>query len=167
MTVLRRYLWVSGIAMGLVLVALGSFFIAEAQSAKSIIRAALADEEVVTSGDAAIPGIPVSDAVTAQAQADVIKAHSLENYGTYTSMERGDPNRDTYLSGLTLRNSLGLAILGFGVSDRALGSGVVILILGIGTLALGVPVLYWVRVPVTAREPRTSTQIEPQLTAAD
>ena len=163
----RQYLWIGGIAFGLVLVALGIFFVIEAQSAKATIRAALADEEVVTSEDAAIPGVPVTDTSTAQAQADVIKKHSVDRYGTYASMERDDPNRATYLSGLTLRNSLGLAILGFGVSDLALASGVVILIMGVGTLGLGVPALYWVRVPVSERVQRVETKAASSLVAAD
>ena len=166
MALTRQYLWVAGAAVGLLLVALGIFFIVQAQSARSTIQAALADEGVVTSSDASIPGVPVTDATTAQAQSDVIKMHSIDRYGTYTSMERGDPNRATYLDGLTLRNSLGLAVLGFGVSDLALGSGVVILVLGVTTLGLGVPVLYWLRVPVAERLGRPALGQE-AVTAAD
>ena len=73
-------------------------------------------------------------------------------------MDPTDPNREAYLSGLTLRNSLGLALLGFGVADLALGSGVVILILGAVTLGLSVPALYWLRAPTSERIRRASTR---------
>jgi hypothetical protein len=162
----RRYLWIGGIGVGLLLVAVGIFFVVQAQSARTTTRAALADEGVVTNGDASIPGVPVTDARTAQAQADVIKTHSIDRYGTYVSMERDDPNRAVYLDGLTLRNALGLAVLGFGVSDLALVSGLVILVLGVATLGLGVPVLYWLRVP-SAERPRLSAAGREPLAAVD
>jgi hypothetical protein len=147
-TALRRRLWIGALAFGIALIAVGGFFVSQALNAKAMIRAELASEQVTTSADAAIPGVPVTDARTAQAQADVIKKHALERYGSYASMSRDDPNRATYLDSFTLRTSLGLAVLGFGVSDLALGTGVAVLVIGLGTLVFGVPVLYWLRVPV-------------------
>jgi hypothetical protein len=82
-------------------------------------------------------------------------------------MDRTDPNRATYLNGLTLRTSLGLAVLGFGVSDLALGSGVVILLIGVATIAFGVPALFWLRVPESERAPRAIMQPSPVRGTAD
>ena len=154
MVLVRRYLWVGGVGLSFGLIAVGILFIVMAMDAKVQIRAELVSEQVMTSADAAIPGVPVTDAKTAQAQADVIKAHSHERYGLYSEMGRDDPNRQTYLSGMTLRNSLGLAVLAFGLSDLALGSGAVLLILGLAARGFGVPVLYWLRVPESERVSR-------------
>ena len=55
-------------------------------------------------------------------------------------MERDDPNLEVYLNGLTIRNALNLAIVGFGVGDMAIGLGAVTIVLGLIIAALAVPV---------------------------
>jgi hypothetical protein len=100
----------------------------------------LRKEQVITSSDASIPGVPVEDVETARAQADAIEAHTFGRFGPYSSMQRDDPNRQVYLNGLTLRNSLNLAIVGFGVGDMAIGMGAVTVVLGLIIAALAVPV---------------------------
>ncbi len=55
-------------------------------------------------------------------------------------MERDDPRRETYITGLTLRNSLNLAVVSFGVADLAIGLGVVTIVLGLIIAGLAVPV---------------------------
>ena len=146
MKAVRTHLWIVAGAVGLAFVALGILFVVMGLDAKATIRAALADENVTTSSDAVEFGVPagilIRDAKTAEAQADVIKMHSIERYGLYSEMERDDPNRATYIKGLTLRNSLNLSVLGFGVADLAIGTGAVILLMGMATLAVGVPALY-------------------------
>jgi hypothetical protein len=146
MTALRTHLWIGAAAVGLAFVALGILFVVMGLDAKATIRAALAEENVTTSSDAVEFGVPagllVRDARTAEAQANVIKMHSIERYGLYSEMERDDPNRATYVTGLTLRNALNLSVLGFGVADLAIGTGAVILLMGMATLAVGVPALY-------------------------
>lgn len=124
----------------------GVFFVVMGFEAKSTIRTALAEENVTTSKDAVEFGVPggvlVDDARTAEAQAAVIKKHSIDRYGLYSEMERDDPNRATYIKGLTLRNSLNLSVLGFGVADLAIGTGAMIIVLGIGTMSLGALALH-------------------------
>ena len=146
MTTLRRHLWIGALGLGLLLLGLGTFFVVLGFEAKDTIRTALAEEGVMTSADAVEFGVPagvlVDDAKTAEAQANVIKMHSIDRYGRYADMDRDDPNRDTYIKGLTLRNALNMAVMGFGVADLAIGTGAVIMVLGVGTAALGVPVLY-------------------------
>lgn len=63
-------------------------------------------------------------------------------------MDRDDPNRDAYIKGLTLRNSLNMAVMGFGIADLAIGTGAVIIMMGAGTLAFVAPVLFF----TTAKE---------------
>lgn len=148
MKILKRHLWIVAMAFGLLFVGLGALFIVMGLDAKDTIRTALADENVTTGKDAVNfgvhAGVLVDDAKTAEAQAEVIKMHTIDRYGRYTDMERDDPNRATYIKGLTLRNALNMAVMGFGVTDLAIGTGVVIILMGAGTLVLVAPVLFMV-----------------------
>ncbi|MBI2165248.1 MAG: hypothetical protein HYU29_02440 [Chloroflexi bacterium] len=166
MKAVRRYIWIGAAAFGLAFLALGIFFIVKGLDARDQIKAALIEEKVTTGADAEKFGVPagmlVTDAKTAQAQADVIKMHSIAIKGEvlksgvpatlyyagmtadlFVSPEARTNARNTYLNGLNLRNSLSLAVMGFGVADLAIGSGVMILLLGVFTVAVGVPALYW------------------------
>ena len=143
MKTLKRHLWVGALAFGLLFIVLGTLFMVIGLDAKDMIRTALADENVTTSADAVEYGVPagviVTDAKTAEAQAEVIKKHSFDRYGRYADMDRDDINREAYL---TLRNSLNMAVMGFGVADLAIGMDAVIVLMGVGTLAFVAPVLY-------------------------
>ncbi|MCH2511608.1 MAG: hypothetical protein DSY78_04940 [Chloroflexi bacterium] len=143
MKTLKRHLWVGALAFGLLFIVLGTLFMVIGLDAKDMIRTALADENVTTSADAVEYGVPagvvVTDAKTAEAQAEVIKKHSFDRYGRYADMDRDDLNREAYL---TLRNSLNMAVMGFGVADLAIGMDAVIVLMGVGTLAFVAPVLY-------------------------
>ncbi len=97
-------------------------------------------ERVITGADSAIPGVLVEDLVTAKAQQDTIEAHTFGRFGPYSGMERDDPNRDVYIKGLTLRNALNLAVVGFGVADLAIGIGWVTVVLGLMIAGLAIPV---------------------------
>jgi len=145
MKTLKRHLWVGALALGLLFIVLGTLFMVIGLDAKDMIQTALADENVTTSADAVEYGVPagvvVTDAKTAEAQAEVIKKHSFDRYGRYADMDRDDLNREAYLNGLTLRNSLNMAVMGFGVADLAIGMGAVIVLMGVGTLAFVAPVL--------------------------
>jgi len=117
MAVLRRYLWISALAFGLIFLALGAFVVVKGLAAKAEIRDRLAEEQVYTSKDAVSfgvdEGVLVQDAKTAQAQADTIRLHTLERYGPYAKMAKDDPNRATFVNGVALRGALGLAVVGF------------------------------------------------------
>ena len=128
------------IVLGIGMVVLGSIFIVMGLDARGDIREALVKENVITSGDASIPGVLVRDADTAKAQAVTIEDHTFGRFGPYSSMERDDPNREAYLKGLTLRNSLNLAVVGFGITDLAVGLGAVTIVLGLIIAGLAIPV---------------------------
>lgn len=145
MQLAKRYGWVAAVLVGLAFVVLGSLYVGLGVDASNRIRAALAEEHVTTGQDASIPGVPVLDAATAEAQAALIKEDTLGQFGPYALMARDDPNRDVYLKGLILRNSLGLSVLGFGVADLAVGTGAIVILLGFTSLGLLAPVLYAVR----------------------
>ena len=146
MKTLKRHMWAGALALGLLFVGLGAMFIFTGLEAKDTIRVALMEENVITSADAVEFGVPagvlVNDATTAEAQAEVIKMHSFDRYGRYSDMDRDDPNRAAYIKGLTLRNSLNMAVMGFGIADLAIGTGAMIILMGAGTMAFVAPVLY-------------------------
>lgn len=96
----------------------------------------------MTSGDAAIPGVLVTDAATARAQADVIKEHTLGRWGPYSSLEREDPRRASFIDGVALRSALNMAVMGFALAELAMGAGIIILIAGAATLLFAVPTLH-------------------------
>ena len=128
------------ILLGIGMIALGVIFVLMGYGAKSDIREALLKERVITGADSAIPGVLVEDVVTAKAQQDTIEAHTFGRFGPYSGMERDDPNRDAYIKGLTLRNALNLAVVGFGVADLAIGIGWVTVVLGLMIAGLAIPV---------------------------
>ena len=131
---------VVAVLLGMGMMALGGLFIAMGIDARSDVRSALIREQIVTSSDAPIPGVAVRDAETARAQQDAIESHTFGRWGPYSQLEQDDPNRETYITGLTLRNSLNLAVVSFGVADMAIGLGVVTIILGLIIAGLAVPV---------------------------
>ena len=126
--------------LGLGMVALGVIFISMGYDARSDIREALLKAKVITGGDSAIPGVLVEDVETAKAQQDYIEEHTFGRFGPYSGMERDDPNRDVYIKGLTLRNALNLAVVGFGVTDLAIGVGWITVVLGLMIAGLAIPI---------------------------
>ena len=127
------------ILLGTGMVVLGAVFISMGYDARSDIREALLKEKVITGANSAIPGVLVEDVETAKTQQDYIEEHTFGRFGPYSGMERDDPNRDVYIKGLTLRNALNLAIVGFGVTDLAIGVGWVTVVLGVIIAGLAIP----------------------------
>jgi hypothetical protein len=144
---IRRIMWVLPVLMGIVFIAAGAFMIIEGRAAKNEVKTALAEERIVTADDARIPGVLVTDAKTAQAQADIIKVHALTTTegATYGEMDRTDPRRNTYLTSVNLRTSLNLAVMGFKVSDLVMGVGAFMVVMGLSHVFVVAPALYWLR----------------------
>ena len=134
--------WLSIAVLGILLVAAGLFMIVRGSEAWADIERELSAEEVMTSGDAAIPGVLVTDAATARAQADVIKEHTLGRWGPYSSLDREDPRRASFIDGVALRSALNMAVMGFALAELAIGAGIIILIAGAATLLFAVPTLH-------------------------
>ena len=135
-----KFAAVIAVALGLGMMALGGIFIAMGIDAKGDVREALVKEQVITSKDAPIAGVLVEDAKTAKAQQDAIESHTFGKWGPYSSLDREDPRRDTYVTGLTIRNSLNLAVVGFGVADLATAMGAVTMVLGLIIAGFAVPI---------------------------
>ena len=145
MAALTKVGWVASVLVGRAFIVLGVVFIVLSNGAKDEIRTAMIAEDVTTGDDASIPNALVQDVETARAEEAVLTEHTRGCNGPYTSMDREDPNRESYLKGLTLRNSLNLSIMGFGVADLALGVGVVAILMGASTMLLTSTALYAVR----------------------
>ncbi len=165
-TIVRNHLWIGAIMLGVFFIGLGAFFIYEGFAAKHTVQQALIAEQAVTASDAAIPNAPIVNLATAEAQEDIITAHTLGTLGPYSDLERGSPERATYLDGLTIRNSLNMAVLGLRVSDLVLGVGAVIMVIGAASLLLLAPLLFWVREPAAQRADEPAPQRRPAVAHA-
>lgn len=125
------------ILLGIVSLVIGIAFIQQSFSVKSLIAEGLRAENVVLGlpeedEEGYVEGNVVDSAAEAQAAQDVLEGHMRGDEGTtYGDTERGSPERATYLDGTTLRNSLNLAIIAFGVTTIALITGIFMIITGI------------------------------------
>jgi hypothetical protein len=156
----RRYIWIVPVLLGLVFIGAGAYMVSEGMQAKDQVHDALVAEQITTSDDATIPGVLVDSPATARAQEEVIKEHTLGTNGPYSGMARDDPNRDSYIKGVTLRTALNQAVIGFKVSDLVIGMGAVVIVLGATNVLLMAPVMYLVGqgAPDLARAGRQHTR---------
>jgi len=94
----------------------------------------LADQRIVTSEDACLPGREVKGPFTAYCEAQVIEQHALEATGGlyYAEMDREDPLREVAATASFLRASLFTSVVAFGSAAMAAGMGVVFILIGLG-----------------------------------
>jgi len=124
---MRRTASVAAIVLGVLLVigGIGTWV---------VVSNTLADQKIVTSDDACLPGRTVQDPFTAYCQAQVIEKHTLEITGglTYAELDREDPLREVAMNSAFLQSSLFTSILAFGVAAMAVGMGVLFVLIGLG-----------------------------------
>lgn len=143
---ITKYLAVMVTVLAVVSLVMGIVTIVQGSSAKAKIAEELRAEDVTLGlpkeGEPGYKeGNVVDTAAEAQAAQDMIEKHLRENFGTYGDTERGSPERATYITGTTLRNSLNLAVMGFGVSTIAILSGVFMVIMGVALGGGGIGLL--------------------------
>ena len=142
--------------MGVILVALGAFLMFKGFLARLEITAALLEENATTpSGgsptadapprdhptfDPGIPVQPIRDAETARIRIDEIKFRTLADGGFQSLPVEGD-KRQWFLNGLVIRSALGIAIMGYGVSNMAIALGASLILIGGTSLAVGIPLI--------------------------
>lgn len=143
----RHYVWLVPVLLGFLFLGAGAYMMSEGVEARNLVRNELRAEQITTSEDASIPGVLVADVSTARSEEALITEHTRGEYGPYSGMERDDPNRATYLNGVTLRNALNLAVMGFKVSDLVVGIGVFVVVLGVTNIVFLAPVMYFVGNP--------------------
>ena len=165
----RHWFWVAPLVLGVVFIAGGLYMASEGRAAKDEVRDAVVRENIMTSEDASIPNVPVTNAATAKAQAEAIEAHVLKTTGgeTYATVDRyvaadgvsttsdkeqalivdgnpvPNPARNTAFQGAALRTSLNLAVMGFKISDLVIAMGFFMVAIG-GTFVLFLaPAVYY------------------------
>lgn len=121
---------------GLILLVGGIGLIVVGAVTRGEVIQGMAEEEVTTEIDG--EQVAVTTAKAAMNQANLIKGHTLGNFGSYSSMERGDPNRATYLSGLTLRNSLIIGRIGLQIGLLLVGLGALFIVTGVPLTLAGI-----------------------------
>ncbi len=88
--VVRHWIWIAPLAIGVVFVVAGIYMAVEGRAAHNDVRDSIAQENITVSGDAAaFAGEPVDSAAKAQAEADVILKHTLDGNGGYLYAEMG------------------------------------------------------------------------------
>lgn len=82
--------------------------------------------------------IYVDTAAEAEVAHDTILHHMRDgDTPRYSDTERDSPERAYFVDGLTLRNSLTIAVMGYGVSTIALGIGAFMLVVGVALGGVG------------------------------
>jgi hypothetical protein len=163
------------LVLGVIFVVSGIYMVTSGLNTRSDIKDALTDErlnvpdpQVLLTYPGArapegveVPEVLIDTADEADAQAQVIRTHVLEitDGQTYAEMDRDDPNRDTYLNALTLQSALHQAYISFEITRLVIGLGALVIVLGAGTIGLGVPLAYLATNPKRERE--TSTEESP------
>lgn len=135
-------------------VALGFFFggifgVTQGLNARDDVKSGVVREHITVSKDApneALQNKPVTDAATAEAQADAIWEHTMKATGgkTYAELKRDDPARTTAKDSALLRGLLMLSVMGFGVAELVVGVSVGFIVLGLLLLFVAVPLAYHV-----------------------
>ncbi len=147
MKAMAKVLGISVLVVGLVGVALGIVFLQQSFSKSAMIKERMAAEQVTLGLPAAgepgyIEGNVVDTAGEAQVASDTLREHRMDSYGTYGDTARGSAERTSFLDALNMENSLNLAQAGFGISTMALGSGVFMIVMGVGLMTTGTTLYY-------------------------
>ncbi|MDP3983525.1 MAG: aromatic ring-opening dioxygenase LigA [Acidimicrobiia bacterium] len=124
---MRRAASLASLLLGVLLIVGGS-------ATWVVVSTTLADQKIVTSDDACLPGRNVTDPFTAYCQARVIEKHTLEaTEGLYyAQLDREDPRRQIAQTSSFLQASLFTSILAFGVAAMALAMGILFVLIGLG-----------------------------------
>ncbi|WP_235934393.1 aromatic ring-opening dioxygenase LigA [Agromyces humi] len=125
---------------GIVGIIVGALMVIGGIAAWVGVTVQLSEENITVAEDAAfLQGAPVTDPLSAWAQAEVIQKHTLELTGgqTYAELDQDDPLRETAATASYLRTSLFTSIVAFGVALLAAGTGAIAILYGWSLLALG------------------------------
>jgi hypothetical protein len=120
---------------GTIAIVIGLVFAVAGTATWFTVRSNLAAENITLSDDAAaFQGNRVDGPIDAWLQANVINMHALEasDGKTYAELDREDPVRATVMNGSFLRASLFTSVIAFGVAAMAIGTGLVLALLGAG-----------------------------------
>lgn len=132
--------------LGVAGVVIGSVFIAQAVEKNNWMKAAMQQEQVTfgLSEEAVAEGEVIDTAAEAQAAGDTIREHRRNIAPTYEDLLAGEhydptnPEHLSYAQALNMENYLYLAVLGFGVTTVVMGTGIFMIITGVGLVGAGI-----------------------------
>ena len=165
------------IIIGLAFLVGGVYTVTRGFDAKAQVKGELVAQNIVTPDDASIPGVPVTDAATAQSMADIIGHHADEATGGESFAEMGrflavgggdtsdeteavldddgnpvsNPLRNVAFQAASLRTSLYTSVMAFNVADLVIGLGLAIAVMGLAVGGIGVA-LAGLAIPFVARK---------------
>jgi hypothetical protein len=146
MRFIKGKIWLAVIALAVVSFALGATFIAQGVTKAAWMSDAMRLEAVtlgLDEGEVA-SGNVIDTAAEAQSAGDTIREHRRGIAPTYNDLLEGgrfnasDTEQLTYAQALNMENYLYLAVLGFGVTQMAIGMGVFMLVVAIALGAIGI-----------------------------
>jgi len=140
MAAIRRRIPLVLLILGVVAFALGIVFVVQGFSTSNWMKDAMRQEAVTLGLDeeAIAQGDVVDSAAEAQRAADIIREHRLSIAPTYQDLLAGgrfnatNPLHLTYAQAMNMENYPYLAVMGFGVTQMLIGTGVFMLVTGIG-----------------------------------
>ncbi len=136
MSTVTRYLWIMVLCLSVAAFALGVIFIVQGVTKADWMADAMRTEQVTLGLDetAVAEGELVDSAAEAQASGDILREHRRGIALTYNELLGGgrynasNPEHLTYAQALNMENYVYLAVLGFGVTQMLIGSGVFMLV---------------------------------------
>lgn len=140
-----RVVAIMAICLGVVGVAVGGVFIGQSIVKTDFLVKAMQQEEITLGieSDKLAAGEVIDSASEAEIAGDTLREHRrgiAPTYGELLGGERYDPTNPqqlTYAQALNLENYLYLAVLGFGVTQIALGTGAFMIITGVALVGTG------------------------------
>lgn len=136
--------------LGLVAVVFGAIFIGLGMAKNNQLVGAMRQEQVTLSLEESAQPTLIDNMAKAQAAGDLIREHRRGIASTYQDLlgsgkfDPTDPKQLTYAQALNMENYLYLAVVGFGLTQAVMASGVFMVITGIAFTGIGV-VLYRLR----------------------
>ncbi len=134
------------IVLGVIGIAIGGLFVGQGFAKDNLLKTAM-DQEKITLGiptDKLAAGEVIDTAKEAEIAGDTVREHRHSIAPTYGDLLGGQPFDPTnpqqlvYAQALNLENYLYLAVLGFGVTQIAMGAGAAMIVLGLALVATGV-----------------------------
>jgi hypothetical protein len=143
---ITRVLSILVLFLGVVAVVLGGVFIAQGIAKDNLLVTAMQQEKITLGieSERMAVGEVIDSAEEAEIAGDTIREHRHGIAPTYGDLLGGEkfnptnPQQLTYAQALNLENYLYLAVLGFGVTQLAIGSGAFMVVTGIALGGTGI-----------------------------
>jgi hypothetical protein len=142
---LTKILAIFVIVLGVVGVAIGGVFVGQGFAKDNLLKTAMQQEKITLGipSDELAAGEVIDTAKEAEIAGDTVREHRHTIAPTYGDLLGGkqfdptNPEQLIYAQALNLENYLYLAVLGFGVTQIAMGAGAFMIIMGLALVATG------------------------------